>query len=231
MLTTKEAAELLDITPRRVQELIKNGALEARKASGVWLIDKDSVNARLRSVTKAGGRPPSRPWKKRDYVYPHEPHARSRPAGLQHIAKKTLPTSVPTSITPTPLLEYLAPIAPCRSTLSAFGGEVAVSRSRALDLHPCWQKQQSMFPTNSSSEISASPYPTSIGLDPKIPVSRGRILTSSIMFLTTSLCPSHPSPQRAKQPLQSPITPRTATFRSIGHARVGVEFCIRQERT
>ena len=32
MLTTKEAAELLGITPRRVQELIKNGALEARKA-------------------------------------------------------------------------------------------------------------------------------------------------------------------------------------------------------
>ena len=39
MLTTKEAAELLGITPRRVQELIKNGALTARKASGVWLID------------------------------------------------------------------------------------------------------------------------------------------------------------------------------------------------
>ena len=58
MLTTKEAAELLDITPRRVQELIKNGALEARKASGVWLIDKDSVNARLRSVPKTGGTSP-----------------------------------------------------------------------------------------------------------------------------------------------------------------------------
>ena len=57
MLTTKEAAELLGITPRRVQELIKNGALEARKASGVWLIDKDSVDTRLRSVTKTGGRP------------------------------------------------------------------------------------------------------------------------------------------------------------------------------
>ena len=40
-----------------MQELIKNGALEARKASGVWLINKDSVNARLRSVTKTGGRP------------------------------------------------------------------------------------------------------------------------------------------------------------------------------
>ena len=57
MLTTKEAAELLGITPRRVQELIKNGALEARKASGVWLIDKDSVDTRLRSATKRGGRP------------------------------------------------------------------------------------------------------------------------------------------------------------------------------
>lgn len=57
MLTTKEAAELLGISPRRVQELIKNGALTARKASGVWLIDKDSVDARLRSATKRGGRP------------------------------------------------------------------------------------------------------------------------------------------------------------------------------
>ena len=31
MLTTKEAAELLGITPRRVQELIKNGALDAAR--------------------------------------------------------------------------------------------------------------------------------------------------------------------------------------------------------
>ena len=61
MLTTKEAAELLGITPRRVQELIKNGALTARKASGVWLIDKDSVDTRLRSVTKTGGTSPPRP--------------------------------------------------------------------------------------------------------------------------------------------------------------------------
>ena len=30
MLTTKEAAELLGVTPRRVQELIRNGALTAR---------------------------------------------------------------------------------------------------------------------------------------------------------------------------------------------------------
>lgn len=57
MLTTKEAAELLDISPRRVQELIKNGALNARKASGIWLIDKESVSARLRTTSKTGGRP------------------------------------------------------------------------------------------------------------------------------------------------------------------------------
>ncbi len=57
MLTTKEAAELLNITPRRVQELIKNGTLTARKASSVWLIDKASVNKRLRSANKTGGRP------------------------------------------------------------------------------------------------------------------------------------------------------------------------------
>lgn len=57
MLTTREAAELLNITPRRVQELIKCGTLTARKASGVWLIDKDSVNERLRSANKTGGRP------------------------------------------------------------------------------------------------------------------------------------------------------------------------------
>lgn len=54
MLTTKEAAELLGITPRRVQELIKNGALTARKASGVWLVDKDSVDTRLAPQPKEG---------------------------------------------------------------------------------------------------------------------------------------------------------------------------------
>mgnify|MGYP000753811196 CR=1 FL=1 len=172
MLTTREAAELLDITPRRVQELIKNGALEARKASGVWLIDKDSVNARLRSVTKTGGRP-RRGHGKSEITFTLMNRTHEVAQLVYSTSRKDFTTSVPTSITLTPLLEYLAPIIPCRSTLSAFGGEAAVSRSRALGLHPCWQKQQSMFPTNSSSEISASPYPTSIGLDPKIPVSRG----------------------------------------------------------
>lgn len=57
MLTTKQAAAMLGITPRRAQDLVKTGKLKADKVSGVWLIDEDSVNARLRTVSKTGGRP------------------------------------------------------------------------------------------------------------------------------------------------------------------------------
>lgn len=71
----------------------------------------------------------------------------------------------------------------------------------------------------------------SIGLGPKVPVSPGRISTSSITPLMTSRCPLHPLPQREKRLPQSPITPRTAIFKSTGRARANVEFCIRQERT
>lgn len=185
MLTTKEAAELLGITPRRVQELIKNGALEARKASGVWLIDKDSVDTRLRSVTKTGGRP-RRGHGKSEIAFTLMNRTHEVAQLVYSTSRKDLPTSVPTSITPTPLLEYLALIAPYRSTPSASGGAAAVSRSHALGLPPCLQKPQSMFPMNSYSEILASPYPTSIGLGPKTPASRGKISISSIMPLMTS---------------------------------------------
>ena len=58
-----------------------------------------------------------------------------------------------------------------------------------------------------------------------------RISTSSITPLMTSRCPLHPLPQREKRLPQSPITPRTAIFKSTGRARANVEFCIRQERT
>lgn len=57
MLTTKEAAERLSVSRSRVLELIKNGQLSARKLSGVWLVDKDSVEERMRNVNKKGGRP------------------------------------------------------------------------------------------------------------------------------------------------------------------------------
>ena len=58
MMTTSQAASKLSISVRRVQELIKNGALKARKMSGVWLIDEASVNDRLANSNKRGGRPP-----------------------------------------------------------------------------------------------------------------------------------------------------------------------------
>lgn len=230
MLTTREAAELLDITPRRVQELIKNGALEARKASGVWLIDKDSVNARLRSVTKTGGRP-RRGHGKSEITFTlmnrtHEVaqlvYSTSR-KDFTHIGADIDYAHAPIGV--------LGPNNPV--SLDSFriwwrGRGIPLARIGLASLlaEAAVDVPDELIQRNLGLSLSDS-----IGLDPKIPVSRGRILTSSIMLLTTSLCPSHPSPQRAKQPPQSPITPRTATFRSIGHARAGVEFCIRQERT
>lgn len=173
MLTTKEAAELLDITPRRVQELIKNEALDARKASGVWLIDKDSVDTRLRSVTKTGGRP-------------------RRGHGKSEIA----------------------------FTLMNRTHEVA---------QLVYSTSRKDF-THIGADIDYTHAPIGV-LGPKIPVSPGRISTSSITPLMTSHCPLRPLPQREKRLLQSPITPRTAIFKSTGRARASVEFCIRQERT
>lgn len=57
MISTEEAAARLGISRRRVQDLIKNGALKAEKVSRVWLVDEFSVDSRLRSVSKKGGRP------------------------------------------------------------------------------------------------------------------------------------------------------------------------------
>ena len=57
MLTTKQAADRLGVSERRVQALVKSGVLEARKLSGVWAISEVSVEHRLANVNKAGGRP------------------------------------------------------------------------------------------------------------------------------------------------------------------------------
>lgn len=57
MLTTKQAADRLGVSERRVQALVKSGVLEARKLSGVWAISEASVEHRLANVNKAGGRP------------------------------------------------------------------------------------------------------------------------------------------------------------------------------
>lgn len=185
MLTTKEAAELLDITPRRVQELIKNGALEARKASGVWLIDKDSVDARLRSVTKAGGRPRRGHGKSEiQFTLMNRTH---EVVQLVYSTSRKDFTHIGADI------DYV------HAPIGVFGPNSPIS----LDSFRIWWRGRGIplariglssllaeaavaVPDEPSSEISASPYPISIGLGPKIPVSRGRILTSSIMLLTTS---------------------------------------------
>ena len=172
MLTTKEAAELLDITPRRVQELIKNGALEARKASGVWLIDKDSVNARLRSVTKTGGRPRRGHGKSEiTFTLMNRTH---EVAQLVYSTSRKDFTHIGADIdyihAPIGVLGPNSPVSLDSFRIWWRGRGIPLAR---IGLAPCLQKPQSMFPMNSSSEISASPYPTSIGLDPKIPVSRG----------------------------------------------------------
>lgn len=57
MKTTQEAAQLLGVSKRRVTALIEAGKLEAEKASGIWLIDEESLNHHARSVKKQGGRP------------------------------------------------------------------------------------------------------------------------------------------------------------------------------
>ena len=57
MITTGEAAAKLAVSRSRVLELIKNGQLEAQKLSGIWFVDEASVDKRLRSVNKKGGRP------------------------------------------------------------------------------------------------------------------------------------------------------------------------------
>jgi excisionase family DNA binding protein len=43
VITAKEAAKLLGVTPRQVQNMCKAGKLEARYADGVWLILRMSL--------------------------------------------------------------------------------------------------------------------------------------------------------------------------------------------
>ncbi len=57
MISTQEAAERLSVSKSRVLELIKNNQLKAEKVSGIWLVDEASVNTRVRTANKKGGRP------------------------------------------------------------------------------------------------------------------------------------------------------------------------------
>ncbi len=56
-MTTKQAAHELQISTKRVADLIADGVLRAEKIAGVWLIDPASVHDRKEQVNKRGGRP------------------------------------------------------------------------------------------------------------------------------------------------------------------------------
>lgn len=57
LISTKEAAAMLGITPQRVTQLIRNGQLDATLVGGRWLVDRASVQARQSSASRRGGRP------------------------------------------------------------------------------------------------------------------------------------------------------------------------------
>lgn len=56
MLTTKEAAEQLGVTQRRVLALIASGELEAQRFGSTWAVQEESVQARL-ETPRIKGRP------------------------------------------------------------------------------------------------------------------------------------------------------------------------------
>ena len=58
MKTVGEAAAMLGVSKRRVYALIEAGLLTAEKASGIWLVDDESLERRLAgNVDRRGGRP------------------------------------------------------------------------------------------------------------------------------------------------------------------------------
>lgn len=54
MLTTKQAAEELGVSPRRVTSLIESGALTAQKFGRSWMVDEASVRQRAQTEHRAG---------------------------------------------------------------------------------------------------------------------------------------------------------------------------------
>lgn len=55
VLSVREAADLLGVSPQRVRQLIKDGRLSARRSTGGWLVPEAAVRRRLGDV--AIGRP------------------------------------------------------------------------------------------------------------------------------------------------------------------------------
>ncbi len=55
-LTTQQASELSGYTADHIRRLIKTQRITARKVSIVWLVDRDSLLAYLKSAEKMGER-------------------------------------------------------------------------------------------------------------------------------------------------------------------------------
>jgi excisionase family DNA binding protein len=59
LVTTREAAERLGISRRRVQELLQAGALRGEKLSRDWVIEAEEVEA-FAKKERPRGRPPKK---------------------------------------------------------------------------------------------------------------------------------------------------------------------------
>jgi len=62
-ITTKEAAEQLKISIRRVNKLLEDGRITAQKFAGVWMIRQEDVDA-FAQLPRPVGWPKGRPRKK-----------------------------------------------------------------------------------------------------------------------------------------------------------------------
>lgn len=59
VLTVKQAAKALGVTPSRVYAMIESGRLPAEKFARVWMVDRADVD-RLAREERKPGRPPKR---------------------------------------------------------------------------------------------------------------------------------------------------------------------------
>jgi excisionase family DNA binding protein len=57
VISVREAADALQVSPQRIRQMIKDGQLAARRTSAGWLVPKRAVQSRARNVRK--GRPPA----------------------------------------------------------------------------------------------------------------------------------------------------------------------------
>lgn len=163
----------------------------------IKFIDKDSVNERLRSANKkTGGAPPSRKRKNeisftlmnRTHEVAQLVYSKSR-KDFTHIGADIDTAHAPIGVFGR---NNLASLDSFRMWWKGRGIPLARIGLTALLAEAAVDVPDELVQLRAS----ASPYPTSIGLGPKVPVSPGRISTSSITPLMTSRCPLHPLPQR-----------------------------------